>query len=211
MKLSQLVTRAALASLTILGLSTAAGSASAATTVTVAAPNGNSPYIINTDHGASGYYGELIKRIDRDLPQYKFKTTFTSQNAVFAGLQSGKYDVAMSNFWYNKQRFNNYYHTRANGLDDLRLVERKNGKKANSLAEVAKKKLTVVPVSTSDARYSLLENYNQQHPNNKLNLKGIGDQTTGDALKQVVRRGRLPLRRLQVRSNDLCRQEPDRL
>ncbi len=186
MKLSQLVTRAALASLTILGLSTAAGSASAATTVTVAAPNGNSPYIINTDHGASGYYGELIKRIDRDLPQYKFKTTFTSQNAVFAGLQSGKYDVAMSNFWYNKQRFNNYYHTRANGLDDLRLVERKNGKKANSLAEVAKKKLTVVPVSTSDARYSLLENYNQQHPNNKLNLKGIGDQTTGDALKQVA-------------------------
>lgn len=186
MKLSQLVTRAALASLTILGLSTAAGSASAATTVTVAAPNGNSPYIINTDHGASGYYGELIKRIDRDLPQYKFKTTFTSQNAVFAGLQSGKYDVAMSNFWYNKQRFNNYYHTRANGLDDLRLVERKNGKKANSLAEVVKKNLTVVPVSTSDARYSLLENYNQQHPNNKLNLKGIGDQTTGDALKQVA-------------------------
>lgn len=92
----------------------------------------------------------------------------------------------MSNFWYSKQRFNNYYHTRANGLDDLRLVERKNGKKANSLAEVAKKKLTVVPVSTSDARYSLLENYNQQHPNNKLNLKGIGDQTTGDALKQVA-------------------------
>ena len=176
----------ALTGLTILGLSTIAGPASAATTVRVAAPNGNSPYIINTDHGAGGYYGELLKKIDQDLPQYKFKTTFTSQNAVFAGLQSGKYDVAMSNFWYNKERFNNYYHTRANGLDDLRLVERKNGKKANSLAEVAKKKLTVVPVSTSDARYSLLANYNQQHPNNKINLKGIGDQTTGDALKQVA-------------------------
>ena len=186
MKLSRLINRVALTGLTILGLSTIAGPASAATTVRVAAPNGDSPYIINTDHGAGGYYGELLKKIDQDLPQYKFKTTFTSQNAVFAGLQSGKYDVAMSNFWYNKERFNNYYHTRANGLDDLRLVERKNGKKANSLAEVAKKKLTVVPVSTSDARYSLLANYNQQHPNNKINLKGIGDQTTGDALKQVA-------------------------
>ena len=186
MKLSRLINRVALTGLTILGLSTIAGPASAATTVRVAAPNGNSPYIINTDHGAGGYYGELLKKIDQDLPQYKFKTTFTSQNAVFAGLQSGKYDVAMSNFWYNKERFNNYYHTRANGLDDLRLVERKNGKKANSLAEVAKKKLTVVPVSTSDARYSLLANYNQQHPNNQINLKGIGDQTTGDALKQVA-------------------------
>ena len=186
MKLSRLINRVALTGLTILGLSTIAGPASAATTVRVAAPNGNSPYIINTDHGAGGYYGELLKKIDQDLPQYKFKTTFTSQNAVFAGLQSGKYNVAMSNFWYNKERFNNYYHTRANGLDDLRLIERKNGKKANSLAEVAKKKLTVVPVSTSDARYSLLANYNQQHPNNKINLKGIGDQTTGDALKQVA-------------------------
>lgn len=186
MKLSRLINRVALTGLTILGLSTIAGPASAATTVRVAAPNGNSPYIINTDHGAGGYYGELLKKIDQDLPQYKFKTTFTSQNAVFAGLQSGKYDVAMSNFWYNKERFNNYYHTRANGLDDLRLVERKNGKKANSLAEVAEKKLTVVPVSTSDARYSLLANYNQQHPNSKINLKGIGDQTTGDALKQVA-------------------------
>ena len=186
MKLSRLINRVALTGLTILGLSTIAGPAPAATTVRVAAPNGNSPYIINTDHGAGGYYGELLKKIDQDLPQYKFKTTFTSQNAVFAGLQSGKYNVAMSNFWYNKERFNNYYHTRANGLDDLRLVERKNGKKANSLAEVAKKKPTAVPDSTSDARYSLLANYNQQHPNNKINLKGIGDQTTGDALKQVA-------------------------
>lgn len=186
MKLHRLLTNVALTGLTVLGLSTVASSASAATTVNVAAPNGNSPYIINTDKGAGGYYGTLLKRIDKDLPQYKFKTTFTSQNSVFVGLQSGKYDVAMSNFWYNKERFNNYYHTRANGLDDLRLVERKGGKKANSLSEVAKKKLSIVPVSTSDARYSLLENYNKKNPKNKLNLKGIGDQSTGDALKQVA-------------------------
>lgn len=186
MNFNHLFEKTLIAGITILGLSLGASSASAATTVSVAAPNGNSPYIINSNRSAGGYYGALIKRIDKDLPQYKFKTTFTSQNAVFAGLQSGKYDLAMSNFWYNKQRFHNYYHTRSNGLDSLRLVERKNGKKANSLSQVAKKKLSVVPVSTSDARYSLLENYNKQHPNNKLSLKGIGDQTTGDALKQVA-------------------------
>lgn len=186
MHFPKLFTKLTLAGLTILGLATIATPVSAATTVNVAAPNGNSPYIINTNNGAGGYYGALIKRIDKDLPQYKFKTTFTSQNSVFIGLQSGKYDLAMSNFWYNKQRFNNYYHTRATGLDDLRLVERKGGKSANTLSEVAKKKLTIVPVSTSDARYSVLENYNKQNPSNKLNLKGIGDQTTGDALKQVA-------------------------
>lgn len=43
MQLSNFFSRAALAGLTILGLSTATTSASAARTVTVAAPNGNSP------------------------------------------------------------------------------------------------------------------------------------------------------------------------
>lgn len=186
MKFHSLLKKIAIAGLTIISVGSISSSALAVTTINVVAPNGNAPYIINTEKGAGGYYGALLKKIDEDLPEYKFKTTFTSQNSAFVGLQSGKYDMAMSNFWYSKERFNNYYHTRANGLDDLRLVERKGGKKANSLAEVAKKKLTVVPVSTSDARYSLLQNYNQQHPNNKINLKGIGDQSTGDALKQVA-------------------------
>lgn len=186
MKFHNLLKKIAITGLTIISVGSISSSALAATTINVVAPNGNAPYIINTEKGAGGYYGALLKKIDEDLPEYKFKTTFTSQNSAFVGLQSGKYDMAMSNFWYSKERFSNYYHTRANGLDDLRLVERKGGKKANSLAEVAKKKLTVVPVSTSDARYSLLQNYNQQHPNNKINLKGIGDQSTGDALKQVA-------------------------
>lgn len=114
-----------------------------------------------------------------------FKTTFTSQNAVFSGLQSGKYDVALNNSWYNKQRFQTYYHTRAVGLDDLRLVYNKNGKKANSLDDVAKKNLKLVPVSTDDARYSVLEDYNKSH-SKKVNLKAIGDQSSADALAQVA-------------------------
>ena len=185
MKLTKLFTRLSLAGLVAATVVSAAGTAHAAKTVNVAAPNGNPAYIVNTDHGPEGYYGELIKKIDHDLPQYKFKTTFTSQNAVFSGLQSGKYDVALNNSWYNKQRFQTYYHTRAVGLDDLRLVYRKNGKKAASLDEVAKKNLKLVPVSTDDARYSVLQDYNNSH-SKKVNLKAIGDQSSADALAQVA-------------------------
>lgn len=183
MKLKNIILTFAVTGLASLGLAT---TSHAATTVTVAAPNGNSVYVTNTDKGPGGYLGALIKKIDQDLPQYKFKTTFTSQNAVFAGLQSGKYDVALNNSWYNKERFANYYHTRAIGLDDLRLVYRKGGKSANSLAEVAKKNLKLVPVSTDDARYSVIENYNKSYPKNKINLKAIGDQSSADALKEVA-------------------------
>ena len=185
MKFTKLFTRFSVAGLVAATVVSAAGTVHAAKTVNVAAPNGNPAYIVNTDHGPEGYYGELIQKIDKDLPQYKFKTTFTSQNAVFSGLQSGKYDVALNNSWYNKQRFQTYYHTRAVGLDDLRLVYRKNGKKANSLDEVAKKNLKLVPVSTDDARYSVLQDYNNAH-SKKINLKAIGDQSSADALAQVA-------------------------
>ena len=140
-KLLTSLTIAGLATVTFAGPTVSAAHADSVTTINVAAPNGNAPYIINKDGKAGGYYGELIQKIDQDLPQYKFKTTFTSQNSVFVGLQSGKYDLALSNFWYNKERFKNYLHSNATGLDDLRLVERKGGKTANSLAEVAKKQL----------------------------------------------------------------------
>lgn len=97
MKISKLFTK-----LSVIGLVSAAAISSAtevhaATTVNVAEPNGNPAYIVNTDNGPEGDYGELIKKVDQDLPQYRFKTTFTSQNAVFSGLQSGKYDVALNN------------------------------------------------------------------------------------------------------------------
>ena len=185
MKISKLFTKLAVIGLVSTGAVSSATAVHAATTVNVAAPNGNPAYIVNTDNGLEGYYGELIKKIDQDLPQYKFKTTFTSQNAVFSGLQSGKYDVALNNSWYNKQRFQTYYHTRAVGLDDLRLVYNKSGKKANSLDDVAKKNLKLVPVSTDDARYSVLEDYNKSH-SKKVNLKAIGDQSSADALAQVA-------------------------
>lgn len=165
--------------------STSAVHAAKVQTVNVAAPNGNSTYIVNTDHGPAGYYGALIKKMDKDMPQYKFKTTFTSQNAAFSGTQSGKYDMVLNNSWYNKQRFANYYHTRAVGLDDLRLVYRKNGKHASSLKEVADKNLKLVPVPTDDARYSVVQDYNNSH-SKKVNLKAIGDQSSADALKEVA-------------------------
>ena len=192
MKISKLIT-----TLSVLGL--AAGTllapvtahAAKETTVNVAAPNGNPEFIVNTDHGPEGYYGELIKRIDHDLPQYKFKTTFTYQNAVFSGLQSGKYDVALNNSWYNASRFKNYYHTRATSLDDVRIIYRKNSpqakylKNATSLKPVAEHKLSMVPLATDDALYSVVKTYNDTH-SPKVDLKPFGDQSTADALGQVA-------------------------
>ncbi|WP_415601137.1 transporter substrate-binding domain-containing protein, partial [Liquorilactobacillus ghanensis] len=155
-------------------------------TINVAAPSSTRPYNYAKGSGIGGYYGALLKKIDKDLPQYKFKYFTTSQNSVFVGLQSGKYDLAASNWWYSKDRFKNYLHTRATGLDDLRLISKKGSKNVNSLKDVADRKLKLSPISTDDARYSIVETYNEKNPNHKVSLQGIGDQSAGDAVKQII-------------------------
>ncbi|CAJ1230228.1 amino acid ABC transporter substrate-binding protein [Levilactobacillus zymae] len=165
--------------------SSKANSNSSVTTISVAGPDNNRPYTYPDNGKIGGYYGALLGRIDQDLKQYKFKQTTTAQNSVFVGLQSGKYDLAVSNWWYSKDRFNTYLHSTSNGLDDLRLITKKGGKTANSLKDIATKKLTLAPISTDDARYAFIQDYNKKNPKYKINLKGIGDQSAGDALKQV--------------------------
>lgn len=62
MKLKNIILTFAVTGLASLGLAT---TSHAATTVTVAAPNGNSVYVTNTDKGPGGYLGALIKRSTR--------------------------------------------------------------------------------------------------------------------------------------------------
>ncbi|MGO2953022.1 MAG: transporter substrate-binding domain-containing protein [Lactobacillus sp.] len=162
-----------------------AKSNSKVTLVSVAAPNNNRPYTYPANGKIGGYYGALLARIDKDLKQYKFQQVTTAQNSVFIGLQSGKYDLAVSNWWYSKDRFATYLHSTSNGLDDLRLITKKGGKSANSLKDIATKKLSLAPISTDDARYAFIQEYNKKNPKYKIDLKGIGDQSAGDASRQV--------------------------
>lgn len=160
--------------------------ASSTTTINVTAPNNTRPYNYAKGSGIGGYYGELLKKIDKDLPGYKFKYYTTSQNSVFVGLQSGKYDLAASNWWYSKDRFKNYLHSKSNGLDELVIISKKGKKNINSLREIADRNLKLAPISTDDARYNVIETYNKKNPKHKISLQGIGDQSAGDAIKQIA-------------------------
>lgn len=62
------LTVAGLATFTLAGPASNVAKADSVTTINVAAPNGNAPYIINKDGKAGGYYGALIQKIDKDLP-----------------------------------------------------------------------------------------------------------------------------------------------
>ncbi|GLB46310.1 amino acid ABC transporter substrate-binding protein [Philodulcilactobacillus myokoensis] len=154
-------------------------------TVNVAVDTSNRPYSFVDGNNVSGYDGELLKKLDQELPQYKFKYYNAAQNSVFVGLESGKYDLASSGFWYSKQRAQQYLLSNPSGIADLRLVYRQNEGKVNGFQDVVKKHLNLAPISSDDARYNVIQQYNNSHPKEKIKLKAIGDQSAGDALKQL--------------------------
>ncbi|GAO99237.1 transporter substrate-binding domain-containing protein [Fructobacillus ficulneus] len=162
-----------------------AASKSHVQTINVAGVADNRPYTYADGNSISGYDGELFKKLDEELPQYKFKYTTTSQNSVFVGLSSGKYDLASSGFWYSDQRASKYLYTDPTAIADLRLVYRQGEQKLSNLDDLAKSGLKLAPISSDDARYNFIQDYNKNHPNQKLNLEAIGDVSSGDALKQL--------------------------
>lgn len=166
-------------------LSSKSSSNQKVTTINVAGVTANRPYTFPKGNKISGYDGELLQKIDKDLSQYKFKYSTASQNSVFVGLQSGKYDLASSGFWYSADRAKTYLLSAPTGLADLRLVYRSNEGNIKGFQDVVKKHLKLAPISSDDARYNVVEDYNRQNPKYKVNLKAIGDVTTGDALKQL--------------------------
>ena len=168
-----------------LSSSTSKGNSKGVTTINVAGVTANRPYTFPEGNKISGYDGELLQRIDKDLPQYKFKYSTASQNSVFVGLQSGKYDLASSGFWYSADRAKTYLISAPTGIADLRLVYRNNEGKINGFKDLVQKNLKLAPISSDDARYNVVQQYNQANPKYKVNLKAIGDVTAGDALKQL--------------------------
>ncbi|MBW1606259.1 transporter substrate-binding domain-containing protein [Lactobacillus sp. Sy-1] len=153
--------------------------------INVAGVADDRPYTYSDGNKIGGYDGELFRKIDQALPQYKFKYSTTSQNSVFVGLESGKYDIASSGFWYSKQRAQKYLFSNPTGVADLRLVYRSDEKQITGFSDIAKRNLKLAPISSDDARYNFVEQYNKEHPKEKVNLQAIGDVTSGDALKQL--------------------------
>ncbi len=155
------------------------------TTIHVAGVAAGRPYTYAKGDKLGGYEGELFDKIDKALPQYKFKYSAVSQNSAFIGLQSGKYDVSASGYWTNKDRLKTYIQSDPDALADLRLVYRTNEPKITGFQDIVEKKLKLAPISSDDARYNIVEDYNKANPKEQIDLKAIGDQTAGDALKQI--------------------------
>lgn len=75
------------------------------TTINVAHTQNYVPYdYINEKGESDGFEVQVLKAIDKKLPQYKLKFTGTSDDDLLIGLDSGKYDLGVKGAWYTEER-----------------------------------------------------------------------------------------------------------
>ncbi|MBE5831959.1 MAG: transporter substrate-binding domain-containing protein [Butyrivibrio sp.] len=134
---------------------------------------------VEEDGSIAGYDAEVIYAIDKLLPQYEFEFEKTEFASLFTGVDSGRYTIAVNNFNWRADRAEKYlfgeeyvcYEKEAiyvrKGFDEIKTLEDVGGHKAFT-------------TGTGLMTQLFLEEYNEQHPDNPVDLV----YTDADTLKQ---------------------------
>lgn len=155
--------------------------------INVAMDSNNYPFSYVDENGViSGYDGDLLKIIQKKLPEYKFTYSTVSQDAILTGLKTGAYDLSSNHFYLNKDRAKSFdYSHQPTGISDLRLIVRKDDNSINSLDDIAKKHKKLNPINVNDARYTVIEQYNRAHPTTPITLTPSGEESALDMFRSV--------------------------
>jgi len=159
--------------------------------VKVAFSQGGKPVgYVDEKGNPTGYEIEVLKAVDKELPQYEFEYVPTSDEDLLIGVQQGKYQVGVKNAWWTEERTKNYIFPKEFlGLSGVGLLLKKQNEKIKDLSDFAKAGLSLAPIAASNAQYTIVDEYNKANPDNKVKLKA-GDQFSVDVV-QWVNEGRV--------------------
>lgn len=155
-------------------------------TINVAHTQNYVPYDYVENGVSKGYEVDVLKAVDKLLPDYKFKYHPTSDEDLLVGLDSGKYDVGVKGAWWTKERAQKYILPKqAVGASIIGITYRKDDN-YKTFADFAKKSGKLVPISPQNGQYTVVQDWNKAHPNEKINLKAADQFTVGDAYNWVL-------------------------
>ena len=155
-------------------------------TINVAHTQNYVPYDYVENGVSKGYEVDVLKAVDKLLPDYKFKYHPTSDEDLLVGLDSGKYDVGVKGAWWTKERAQKYILPKqAVGASIIGITYRKDDN-YKTFADFAKKSGKLVPISPQNGQYAVVQEWNKAHPNEKINLKAADQFTVGDAYNWVL-------------------------
>lgn len=161
------------------------------TTVKIAYDQASKPMTYTDENGnPTGYDVEIMKEVDKLLPDYKFEYVGTTSDDLLIGVEQGKYQAGVKNAFFTKERQQKFIFPKEFlGLSSIGLVLKSSNKDVKSLSDFASKGYSLAPIAANNAQYTVIKEYNDKNPNNKVKLKA-GDEFTVDVV-QWVNEGRV--------------------
>ncbi|MGM0214171.1 transporter substrate-binding domain-containing protein [Enterococcus sp. AZ109] len=159
------------------------------TTIQVAHTQNYVPYDFINDAGESdGYEVQVLKAVDEKLPQYELEFTGTSDDDLLIGLESGKYDLGVKGAWYTEERAEKFILPKEKiGASIIGFTVRQED--ADTITDIdsfAKTGGKLVPISPQNAQWNVIDEYNQEHPDQQIQLTAAEAFNVADAYAWVL-------------------------
>lgn len=136
---------------------------------------------IDEDGNLTGYDVELVKEIDKRLPDYEFEFKTMEFSNLLLSLETNKIDFIAHQMEVNKEREEKFlFNQEPYNIFPLHVVVNQNNKSIQGVKDLAGKKVIVSATSNSA---NLIEKYNKEH-GNKINIVYSG-QGSDDAKTQL--------------------------
>ncbi|MFC4652539.1 transporter substrate-binding domain-containing protein [Lactococcus nasutitermitis] len=134
------------------------------------------PYAYEENGKLKGFDIDLARAVFKNLPQYSVSFEKVEFPSILPGLDTNRYQMGANSFAKSKERDKNYLFSEALYSNPMGIIVPKNSK-IKDFNDLAGRKTTVEPAVS----YSVIEeDYNQQHPNHKIQLS----YTKEDVAKQ---------------------------
>lgn len=146
--------------------------------IRVAHTNYYVPYDFVNDAGESdGFEVAVMKEVDKLLPQYEFEYFPTSDDDLLIGVLQGKYDVGTKGIWVTEERKQKYLFPKYPiGASIIGIVIRSDtADQITDLPSFARYSGKLVPIGANNAQYTVIDDYNKEHPDARIDLIA-GDQ-----------------------------------
>ncbi|MEG0384605.1 MAG: transporter substrate-binding domain-containing protein [Solibacillus sp.] len=139
---------------------------------------------------ATGYDVEVMKLVDEALEDYEFQYVGTTSDDLLIGVEQGKYDVGVKNAFWTEERIKKYiFPQQFLGLSSAGLVLKKEDAQIKNLSDFASAGFELAPIAANNAQYTVIAEYNEENPDNPVNLKA-GEEFSVDVV-QWVNEGRV--------------------
>lgn len=143
---------------------------------------------IDENGDPDGYEFAAVNAIFDLLPQYQLEYVPTSDEDLLIGLETGKYDIATKGAWWTAAREESYVfpeHYIGTSIIGI-TIRTEDADKITSLEDFAESGGSLVPISPQSAQYSVIENFNKNHPDTLIDLQELDTMDANDAYLWLI-------------------------